>query len=868
MRKTILALTILLLGVALLPIGAVTIDQTYATLETNAATDRTSRVHVAQSNEDLLVAYQTDQGKIALGRLTDDGWQSTTLPLSGTLQLQGLAAEGEMIVVAYLMGGDLYTTTSTDDGGRWQTSNRLAARSETPSIQGLAIDSNRTIQVIFHRHDRYWDQNWAYSTNNGRTYTVRNAFTRSTDSSSTGYAGSMVAAHNRLYTVYRDNNNGMLIKLGLLEANSQNWKILPLSRIKGNGMMSFGVDPRDQNTLYIGSIDEEKLEILRVTDATTNPRVETVHEERSAIHKQTLQASMHLDISVTGEIIAFYFNPTKGVYEVLLSIDEGNSWHKAELDVGRKGETWAWGADGLVIEEYPFFVRSDASGNLLVHGVGTDEESNYADDDFNFDGDIWAMLGITAIDNPHQPFTITFDEEMEIVMLTARASGPHQLINYDHDRLQLTLILSDTETDDEEVLWNLDDDFNFTDRTYVDLVAGHTYMLATSIFDDSDIGAQARMVLQAMGRSAPPAPAPTVTPPLTSAAKTVEIRDIERIAAGSYTSYVVNDRERMLVSGSNQNGQLGQGSVSSFSAFTSIMVYSKAATGGVSHSLFLGSDGRLYGAGRNEEGQLTLPAARINTPTVIADKVMDMAAGFGHSLFVKRDGTLWTVGANNYGQLGTGYTQSSREPQKIMDNIARVWSNFSHVSFALDNDGVLYGWGMNTNGQLGLGPNAPSSTLRPTRITDNVVEVASGYNFTWVLKADGQLYGVGSNSQGQLGKAVQSSTKTLTKIADGVRSIAAGNETGFYIDMADRLWAAGSNQYGQWGVGHTRNNPDPSGFKHVLNDVQAVAVGAQHAIVLRTDKTVWSSGSNSNGQLGDQTEGFRTTWKQVTTVVD
>lgn len=867
MRKSILALTILLLGFTLLPIGAVTIDQSYATLETNAATDRTSRVHVAQSYEDLLVAYQTDQGKIALGRLTDDGWQSSTLPLSGTLQLQGLTADRNMIVVAYLMGGDLYTATSTDNGGRWQTSNRLAARSETPSIQGLAIDSNRTIQVIFHRHDRYWDQNWAYSTNDGRTYTVRNAFTRSTDSSSTGYAGSMVAAHGRLYTVYRDNNNGMMIKLGVLEDTSRDWRILPLSRIKGHGMMSFSVDPRDQNTVYIGSIDEEKLEILKVTGATTTPRIQTIYKQRTAVHKQTLQASMHLDISITGEIIAFYFNPAKSMYEVLLSIDEGTSWHKADLEVGRKGEAWAWGADAIVIEEYPFFVRSDAAGNLLVHGVGTEQESHWDDEEFDFDeDDLWAMLGITAIANPHQPFTITYDEEMEIVMLSARVSGPHQLINYDHDKLQVTMILSDTETDDEEVLWNLDDDFNFTDRTFVNLVAGHTYMLATSLFDTSAIGAQVRMVLQAVGGST--ALAPVVTSPPTSTRKTVEIKDIERIGAGSYTSYVVNDRERILVSGSNQHGQLGQGSVPNFTEFTSIMVYSKAATGGVAHSLFLGTDGRLYGAGRNEEGQLTLPAARINTPTVIADKVVDMAAGFGHSLFIKRDGTLWSVGANDYGQLGTGSTRSSREPQKIMDNIARVWSNFSHVSFALDKDGVLYGWGMNTNGQLGLGPNAPSSVLKPTRITDNVVEVAPGFNFTWILKADGQLYGVGSNNQGQLGYAVQDATKTLTKIAQRVNTIAAGEETGFYIDIEDRLWAGGSNRFGQWGVGHTHNYPDASGFKHVLNNVKAVAAGAHHAIVLRTDGTVWSSGSNSNGQLGDRTEGFRANWKQVATVVD
>ena len=92
---------------------------------------------------------------------------------------------------------------------------------------------------------------------------MRNAFTRLTDSSSTGYSGSLSAIHTRLYTVYQDTNNRNMIKLGISENGGQGWQIQNLLRTSG-GVLAFAVDPRDREQLYIGSIDTEALRILKV----------------------------------------------------------------------------------------------------------------------------------------------------------------------------------------------------------------------------------------------------------------------------------------------------------------------------------------------------------------------------------------------------------------------------------------------------------------------------------------------------------------------------------------------------------------------------------------------------------------------------
>jgi alpha-tubulin suppressor-like RCC1 family protein len=52
---------------------------------------------------------------------------------------------------------------------------------------------------------------------------------------------------------------------------------------------------------------------------------------------------------------------------------------------------------------------------------------------------------------------------------------------------------------------------------------------------------------------------------------------------------------------------------------------------------------------------------------IVASNVVAIAAGEEHSLFLKSDGSLWGMGNNEYGQLGDGtYYFSTNRPQQIV----------------------------------------------------------------------------------------------------------------------------------------------------------------------------------------------------------
>ena len=49
--------------------------------------------------------------------------------------------------------------------------------------------------------------------------------------------------------------------------------------------------------------------------------------------------------------------------------------------------------------------------------------------------------------------------------------------------------------------------------------------------------------------------------------------------------------------------------------------------------------------------------------------VLQMAAGSNHTLFLKSDGSLWGMGYNNYAELGLGHTNTDiSTPQQIEAN--------------------------------------------------------------------------------------------------------------------------------------------------------------------------------------------------------
>ena len=65
------------------------------------------------------------------------------------------------------------------------------------------------------------------------------------------------------------------------------------------------------------------------------------------------------------------------------------------------------------------------------------------------------------------------------------------------------------------------------------------------------------------------------------------------------------------------------------------------------------------------------------------------------------------------------------------------------------------------------------------------------------------------------------------------------------------VWATGYNYWGQLGDGTTTDRR--SFVKVVSSGVTAIAGGYAHSIVLKKDGSVWTTGYNENGQLGDGT---------------
>jgi len=131
------------------------------------------------------------------------------------------------------------------------------------------------------------------------------------------------------------------------------------------------------------------------------------------------------------------------------------------------------------------------------------------------------------------------------------------------------------------------------------------------------------------------------------------------------------------------------------------------------------------------------------------------------------------------------------------------------------------------------------------------------HKFSLVLDGSGEFfYCCGYNDTGQLGIGTRSSKMEFTRVnlPGKFSSISAGWE-GFCVAVAEdgSLWSWGSNSDGQLGI-----NKDPLAMPYVLSPVQIqtaekftqASAGWQFALALDTFGNVWSFGDNYKGQLG------------------
>ena len=101
--------------------------------------------------------------------------------------------------------------------------------------------------------------------------------------------------------------------------------------------------------------------------------------------------------------------------------------------------------------------------------------------------------------------------------------------------------------------------------------------------------------------------------------------------------------------------------------------------------MFLGENGSLWLMGsKTDEPSNDGTHSFINHPEqIVASGVINIAAGLSHCLFVKSDGSLWAMGENNYGQLGYE-TRKTEIAQKTFEPTQVVCQPLSRKSLARD----------------------------------------------------------------------------------------------------------------------------------------------------------------------------------------
>jgi hypothetical protein len=237
-----------------------------------------------------------------------------------------------------------------------------------------------------------------------------------------------------------------------------------------------------------------------------------------------------------------------------------------------------------------------------------------------------------------------------------------------------------------------------------------------------------------------------------------------------------------------------------------------------------------------------------------------LSAGGSHSLGLRSDGTVWAWGYNGYGQLGNGTTTNTPVPAQVsgLSGVVAIAAGANH-SLALRSDGTVWAWGNGAYGQLGDGATGNAATPVQVKSLSGIVSIAAGGYHSLALRSDGTVWAWGYNNAGQLGDGHFTTNSSVpvqmvgpgeTGTLSGVVAIAAGGSHGLALLSGGTVDSWGSNSNGQLGNNSTTNTDAPVAISG-LSGVAQISGGADHSLALDNTGRVWAWGLDSSGQLGN-----------------
>ena len=297
-----------------------------------------------------------------------------------------------------------------------------------------------------------------------------------------------------------------------------------------------------------------------------------------------------------------------------------------------------------------------------------------------------------------------------------------------------------------------------------------------------------------------------------------------QIATGNGFTAILKSNGKVYTIGNNEQGQLGYEKVINVNdpqivhtdIDTELTNVRKIAVGS-NHVLALTNDGKVYSWGDIEDSKYATPVLGTDGASYLSNIVDIEAGGYG-SVALDANGNVYVWGNGANGEIGNNNTESKSIPTKVVGVKYGIQVSIGngHVG-ALTSDGVFWDWGLNTNGQLGI--NSTTNTSYPTRVALETTEISLGGYHTVIKKIDGTIQVTGIKNNGRIG-------------IEGT-----GNQTTFEQVNLDEILTDGKK-------------------------VKYIKAGQANTTILLSDGTVWETGFNLHGELGNGTNETKTTFVQ------
>ncbi len=233
------------------------------------------------------------------------------------------------------------------------------------------------------------------------------------------------------------------------------------------------------------------------------------------------------------------------------------------------------------------------------------------------------------------------------------------------------------------------------------------------------------------------------------------------ISMGHDHLLIVDESGNLWGIGANNYGALGpNGQGSSVTTFQKIATNVVAASAGRRSTVYIGTDGILYGLGDNRWKKLSQSLGDVvSSPVALIQNAEFVDSGEHQILATDTYGNLYYAGWREFNSFHQG-DGNNPTVRRVMGSVKKADVYFANM-VVLDENGTAYVYGLNQNN--GLGASAVTGGT-PKKILDGVVDVAAGYGFTAYLLEDGTVLVQGDNTYGQAGNGTTSAVANMAEV--------------------------------------------------------------------------------------------------------